>query len=140
MHTVCTVELITKTNIFLLVMMQKKKTKKSFSPIGCARNDKSLRFFTIRLVSLTTAWRLPDNWMKTAWWLHNLTVFLHIVSAETILYSFLNLEIVENSNSCRNISISYLINWYFAAETIQGRKLYEEIRLFPRKLLAEIRW
>ena len=31
------------------------------------------------------------------------TVFPHIVSAETI---FLNLEIVANSNSCRNISIS----------------------------------
>ena len=35
-------------------------------------------------------------------------------------YSFLNLEIVANSNSCRNISIFYLINWTFAAETIQG--------------------
>ena len=44
--------------------------------------------------------------------------------------SFFNLEIVENSNSCRNISIFYLINWYFTAETIQGRKLYEEIWYF----------
>ena len=41
------------------------------------------------------------------------TVFPLIVSAETILflklecgkYSFMNLEIVANSNSCRNISI-----------------------------------
>ena len=41
---------------------------------------------------------------------------------------FLNLEIIANSNSCRNISIFYLVNWIFAAETIQGRKLYEEIR------------
>merc|ERR1740129_17139 len=41
-------------------------------------------------------------------------------------YSFLNLEIVPNSNSCRNISILYMINTISAAETIQGRKLYEE--------------
>ena len=52
------------------------------------------------------------------------TVFPHMVSAETIL--FLNLEIVANSNSCRNISILYMINTISAAETIQGRKLYEE--------------
>ena len=30
-------------------------------------------------------------------------------------YSFLNLEIAANSNSCHNISIFYLINWFFAA-------------------------
>ena len=40
-------------------------------------------------------------------------------------YSFLNLEILANSNSCRNISIFYLIKWNFATETIQGQKLYE---------------
>ena len=34
-------------------------------------------------------------------------VISHIVLAETVL--FLNLEIVANSNSCRNISIFYLI-------------------------------
>jgi hypothetical protein len=33
-------------------------------------------------------------------------------------YSFLSLEIVANSNSCCNISIFYLINWSFAAQTI----------------------
>ena len=38
-------------------------------------------------------------------------------------YSFLHLEIVAISNSCRNISFFYLINWIFAAETIEGRKL-----------------
>merc|ERR1711956_119626 len=38
-------------------------------------------------------------------------------------YSFLNLEIVDNSNSCRNISIFYLINKILTAETIQERKL-----------------
>ena len=43
-------------------------------------------------------------------------------------HSFLNLEIVGNSNSCRNISTFHLIDWYFAAETIQGRILFEEIR------------
>ena len=48
------------------------------------------------------------------------TVFPHIVS-------ILNLEIVANSNSCRNISISYITNWILAAETIQGRILYKEI-------------
>ena len=42
-------------------------------------------------------------------------------------YSFLNLEIVANSNSCRNISIFYLINWIFDAETILGWKQYEEM-------------
>ena len=50
-------------------------------------------------------------------------------------YSFLNLKIVANSNSCRNISISYLRNLFFAAETIQGRKLYEEIRYFQHTFL-----
>ena len=45
------------------------------------------------------------------------------------------METVANSNSCRNISISYLINRNFAVDTIQGRKVfkggnyfYEEIR------------
>ena len=51
------------------------------------------------------------------------TVFPHIFSAETIL--FLNLEIVGNSNSCRKFQ---LFTQYIAVETIQGRKLYEEIR------------
>jgi hypothetical protein len=37
-------------------------------------------------------------------------------------YSFLNLEIVANSNSCHNI---YLIIWIFAVETIQGRKVFK---------------
>ena len=49
------------------------------------------------------------------------TVFPHIVY-------FLNLEIVPNSKSCHNISTFYLINWIFAAETIQGQKLNEERR------------
>ena len=34
----------------------------------------------------------------------------------------------ENSNSCRKFQFFYLINGIFAAETIQGRKLFEEIR------------
>ena len=38
-------------------------------------------------------------------------------------YSFVNLEIVANSNSCGTISIFYLINLIFAAETIQEQKL-----------------
>ena len=41
---------------------------------------------------------------------------------------FLTLEIGANSNICRNIWIPYLINGIFAAETIQGWKLYEEIQ------------
>ena len=36
------------------------------------------------------------------------TIFPHIVSAKIILLS--NLQIVASSNSCRNISIFYLIN------------------------------
>ena len=47
-------------------------------------------------------------------------------------YSFLNLEIVANSNSCHNISIFYLINWILASETIWGNTVYE-IK-FPRWL------
>ena len=44
-------------------------------------------------------------------------------------YSFLNLEIVATSNSCRNIYVHFLLHkLIFAAETIQGPKLYEEIR------------
>ena len=43
-------------------------------------------------------------------------------------YSCLNLEIVANSNRCHNISVFYLISWIFSMETIQGQKLYEEIR------------
>jgi hypothetical protein len=34
---------------------------------------------------------------------------------------------VANSNSCRNISIFYLINFIFAAETIQLRKLFKGV-------------
>ena len=39
-------------------------------------------------------------------------------------YSFFNLEIVANSNSFL-ISNFYLMNWIFAAESIQGRKLFK---------------
>ena len=52
---------------------------------------------------------------------YNVIPNMYRTSEETIL--FLNFEFVENSNSCHNISIFYyLINWIFAAETIQGRK------------------
>ena len=37
-------------------------------------------------------------------------------------YSFFNLEIIANSNSCHNISNSY---WIFAGETIQGMKHFK---------------
>ena len=46
-------------------------------------------------------------------------------------YSFLNLEIVANSNSCHNISIFYLVNRNFCCgkysreESIHGRKLFK---------------
>ena len=82
-----------------------------------------------------------------------LTVFPHIVAAATILfwklecckrqvfkgghYCILNLEIAANSNSCRNISIFYFI--IFAAEAMQGRKLYEEIR-YSNFLLRGVIW
>ena len=46
------------------------------------------------------------------------TVVPHIVSAGN--YSLWNLEIAANSNSCPNISIFYIINCIFAAETIKG--------------------
>ena len=35
------------------------------------------------------------------------------------------MEIVANSNICRNIWIFYLINWIFAAGTIERRKLFK---------------
>ena len=44
--------------------------------------------------------------------------------------SCLNLEIVANLNSCHNISIFYLMNWIFAMETIQGRKLWGNTVLY----------
>ena len=40
-------------------------------------------------------------------------------------YSFLNFEIAANSNSCRNISNYYWINWIFTAETIQGNTRHD---------------
>ena len=55
--------------------------------------------------------------------LHTVVPHIHIVSD-----SFLNMEIVANSNNCRNISIFYLINRIFAAEIIQEWKLQKEIR------------
>ena len=41
------------------------------------------------------------------------------------VFSFLHFETLANSNSCRNISIFYLINLLFEAETIQGWKLFK---------------
>ena len=52
-------------------------------------------------------------------------------------YSFLNLEVVANSNSCRNISFFYLTNWIFA--TFWGRKLYKEIR-YILTYLKDLSW
>ena len=44
-------------------------------------------------------------------------------------YSFVNLEIVENSSSCHKFKfLSYVIYWIFAAETNQWRKLFAEIQ------------
>ena len=51
-----------------------------------------------------------------------MTVLPYIVSAETT-YSFLNLKILGNSNSCRKFQFFYLINRIFALEAIQVRKL-----------------
>ena len=55
-------------------------------------------------------------------------IFIYRISSYSFQgnYSFSNLKIVANLNSCRNISIFYLINWFFAAETIQGRKLIKD--------------
>ena len=58
-------------------------------------------------------------WKSTTLKNFSYTVFRHIVSAETI--PFWNLEIVANSNSCRDISFYYLIKWFFAAQ-----KLFKE--------------
>ena len=40
-------------------------------------------------------------------------------------YSFLNFEFVANSKVAAIFQFSYLINWIFAAEIIQGRKLFK---------------
>ena len=70
-------------------------------------------------------------WQKSKWqkisickWEH---FFTYRISANSFRgnYSFLNMEIVENSNSCRKFQFFYLINWNFAAETIQGRKQFK---------------
>ena len=54
------------------------------------------------------------------------TVFPHIVFRGNL---FFELDIVANSNSCRITYFNfYLINLIFAVETIEGRKLYEEMR------------
>ena len=53
------------------------------------------------------------------------TVFPHISSLRG------DLVMVANSNSCHNISIFYLINLFFAVETMQGRKLHDELRYLP---------
>ena len=50
------------------------------------------------------------------------TVFPYILSLEN--YSFFNLKIIANLNSCHNISISYLIHWFFAAETIRWTTMF----------------
>ena len=42
-----------------------------------------------------------------------------------ILYTVFHPIVSANYNSCRSISIFYLINWSFAAEIIQGRKLFK---------------
>ena len=50
-------------------------------------------------------------------WICRLKKVLYRISPYSFCrnYSFLYLEIVENSNSCCNISNIYLINWFFAA-------------------------
>ena len=78
------------------------------------------------------------NWNKKEQSLLDLTYLLHKIFLLLITnclpissysfrenYSFLNLEIVANSNSFRDISIFYFVNWIFAVETIQGRKLFK---------------
>ena len=50
-------------------------------------------------------------------------------------FSFMNLEIVANSNSCRNTSIFYLINEIFAAETNHWEVLTAETNQW-RKIFA----
>ena len=51
-----------------------------------------------------------------------LTVFPHIVSAETIHYYFLDLKIQRSQYKRPKVTV------HKCAETIQGRELYEEIR------------
>ena len=62
-------------------------------------------------------------------------LFPQIVSTES--FFFLDLKIVENSNSCHKFHILYLINWIFAAETIHGRKLFKEVQ-YPKKVLLNM--
>jgi hypothetical protein len=53
-------------------------------------------------------YRKGGYWVGQKKYKNLLTVFPHIVSAETIL--FLNFEIVANSKKCHNISNFFLIN------------------------------
>ena len=56
--------------------------------------------------------------------------FCGIVSTETIpFFFFLDLEIVENSNSCRKcqfftLQTEFLLGYYSSEETIQGQKIF----------------
>ena len=73
----------------------------------------------------------PHDFEKNFHWkkMDNLKLYVYRISANSFreIYSrglfFFDSEIVTNSNSCRNISIFYLLNCSFAAETNQGRKL-----------------
>ena len=49
----------------------------------------------------------------------------HICSYCLLGNYFFLFENWRNSKSCLNISIFYLISWFVAAETIQGRKLFK---------------
>ena len=81
------------------------------------------------------------NWRKKSVSLRIMSIYSYHISSYSFRgnYSFLNLEIVANSNTVfpQKVSAETILFWIwkftcsniliFAAETIQGRKLYDEI-------------
>ena len=102
------------------IIIMRKRTKQAF--FTKCRSKKASNFHLINILYMV------GGGIK-----RNVLLFANLQYRNSIYsfrgnYSFLILEIVSNSNSFINISIFYLINWIFAAETIQGRKLHEEIQ------------
>ena len=108
--------------------LQKTKTKIALLILKVVLNE-ILLFLLLLLLSM---WHL---WCSICMYVSDVEVIIKAEKTERKYrissykfrgnYSFFNFEIVGNSNSCYKISIFNLINWFFAAETIQGRKLFK---------------
>ena len=91
------------------------------------KNSKPTVHFSLTLLKLiSNNCGLPENIN-----VKNLEGYRTSVNSFHGNYSFLNLEIVENSNSCHKYQfLTYLINCIFAAETIHGNAVHKIIGHF----------